>query len=101
MENIKGDIMTKSELIMKISEKSPHLTAKDIECIVNTMLEEISLHLENKGRVELRNFGAFDIKERKAHIGRNPRTGKNVDVPAKHVPFFKAGKLMRERLNNA
>ena len=92
-------IMTKSELIMKINEKNQHLTAKDVERIVNSILAEISLKLENGGRVEIRNFGAFDVKTRKAHVGRNPLTGESVDVPEKSVPFFKAGKLMRERLN--
>ena len=83
---------------MKISEKNQHLTAKDVEKIVNQILGEISLQLANGGRVEIRNFGAFDFKTRKAHVGRNPRTGESVDVPEKSVPFFKAGKLMRERL---
>ena len=92
--------MTKSELILKIAEQNPHLTAKDVEQIVNTILEEVALQLEKGGRVEIRNFGAFDIKIRKKHKGRNPKTGKIIDVREKSVPFFKAGKIMRERLNN-
>ena len=89
--------MKKSELITKISENNQYLTLKDVDRIVNSILTEISLQLENGGRVEIRNFGVFDIKTRKAHVGRNPRTGESVDVPEKLALYFKAGKLMRER----
>lgn len=91
--------MTRSELITSLSEKNPHLSARDIERIVSTIFDEITIALSNGSRVELRGFGAFSIKERNARAGRNPRTGETVQVEAKRVPAFKAGKKLRERLN--
>lgn len=91
--------MTKSELILRISERNPHLYQRDVEKIVTTIFDEISKALANGQRVELRGFGAFSVKKRDARIGRNPRTGDAVDVTAKLVPLFKTGKLLRERLN--
>ena len=92
--------MIKSELIEKIAERNPHLFQRDVEHIVNAILEEIVAALSRGDRVELRGFGAFSVKKRPARIGRNPRTGKQVSVSEKSVPFFKTGKDMRERLNN-
>lgn len=91
--------MTKSELILRLYEKNPHLYQKDVELIVNTIFEEISAALENGDRVELRGFGAFSVKKREARKGRNPRTGESVQVAEKHVPFFKTGKALHLRLN--
>ncbi|MEI7600951.1 MAG: integration host factor subunit beta [Aestuariivirga sp.] len=91
--------MIKSELVQKIAEKNPHLYHRDIERIVNTVLDEIINALKEGDRVELRGFGAFSAKARNARTGRNPRTGESVEVVAKHVPFFKTGKELRERLN--
>lgn len=91
--------MIRSELIQKIADDNPHLYQRDVEKIVNTIFDEISGSLANGDRVELRGFGAFSVKQREARVGRNPRTGESVDVEAKHVPFFKAGKLLRDRLN--
>lgn len=91
--------MIKSELIMVLAEENPHLHHRDVERIVNTVLEEIAAALERGDRVELRGFGSFGVKRRPGRIGRNPRTGEQVQVPPKHVPFFKAGKELRERLN--
>ncbi|MDA8716907.1 integration host factor subunit beta [Alphaproteobacteria bacterium] len=91
--------MTRSELIAKLAAKNPALYHRDIERLVGTILEEISGALERGDRVELRGFGAFSVRERKARLGRNPRTGSNVEVSEKKVPFFKMGKGMRERLN--
>ncbi|MBM2577570.1 integration host factor subunit beta [Jannaschia sp. Os4] len=91
--------MIRSELIQKIADDNPHLTQRDVEKIVNTIFEEITEALIGGDRVELRGFGAFSVKEREARMGRNPRTGEPVEVEAKHVPFFKAGKLLRDRLN--
>ena len=71
----------------------------DVEKIVETIFEEISDALASGNRVELRGFGAFSVKHRDARIGRNPRTGETVNVPAKRLPFFKTGKGLRERLN--
>ena len=91
--------MIRSELIQKISEENPHLIQRDVERIVNTVFEEIISAMARGDRVELRGFGAFSVKKRDARQGRNPRTGESVSVDEKHVPFFKTGKLLRERLN--
>ena len=92
--------MIKSELIAKIAETNPHLYHRDVERIVSTIFEEITSALVNGQRVELRGFGAFSVKTRPARIGRNPRTGEKVNVSEKHVPYFKTGKDLRERLND-
>ena len=91
--------MIRSELIQKIADENPHLYHRDVERIVNTIFNEITDALANGNRVELRGFGAFSVKKRDARIGRNPRTGESVQVEEKHVPFFKTGKLLRDRLN--
>ncbi len=92
--------MTKSELIQHVAELNPHLYHRDVERIVTTIFEEISEALARGDRVELRGFGAFSVKRRDARIGRNPRTGAAVQVAEKHIPFFKTGKLLRERMND-
>lgn len=91
--------MTKSELIARLAELNPHLYQRDVERIVTTIFDEIAAALSRGDRVELRGFGAFSVKRRDARLGRNPRTGQSVDVSEKAVPFFKTGKLLRERLN--
>jgi integration host factor subunit beta len=91
--------MTKSELILRLAEMNPHLFQRDIERIVSTIFEEISAALARGDRVELRGFGAFSVKRRGSRLGRNPRTGEAVSVSEKHIPFFKTGKELRERLN--
>ncbi len=91
--------MIRSELIQKIAEENPHLYQRDVERIVNTIFEEITSAMAHGNRVELRGFGAFSVKQRDARQGRNPRTGEAVDVEEKCVPFFKTGKLLRDRLN--
>jgi len=91
--------MTKSELIMRLAERNPHLFHRDVERIVTTIFDEITEALARGDRVELRGFGAFSIKQRDARTGRNPRTGESVSVIEKIVPFFKTGKQLRERLN--
>ncbi len=91
--------MTKSELIQRLAEKNPHLYQRDVERIVATIFDEISSALSVGDRVELRGFGAFSVKSRDARIGRNPRTGEAVHVERKFVPFFKAGKALRDSLN--
>ncbi|WP_424931512.1 integration host factor subunit beta [Amaricoccus macauensis] len=91
--------MIKSELIQKIAEENPHLYQRDVERIVGTIFEEIIDAMAEGHRVELRGFGAFSVKKRDARQGRNPRTGDTVEVEEKYVPFFKTGKLLRERLN--
>lgn len=94
-----GAQVIKSELVQRIAERNPHLYQRDIEKIVNAVLNGITDALVRGDRVELRGFGAFSVKRRDARLGRNPRTGDHVDVVEKAVPFFKTGKEMRERLN--
>ena len=90
--------MVKSELIERIAERNPHLYKRDVEHIVNAILEEVVAALSRGDRVELRGFGAFSVKSRPAYTGRNPRTGEPVTVSDKYVPFFKPGKGIRERI---
>ncbi len=92
--------MTKSELIMRIAEANPHLYHRDVERIVSTIFDEMSEALARGERVELRGFGAFSVKRRDPRVGRNPRTGTTVQVSEKHIPFFKTGKQLRDRLNS-
>ncbi|WP_194743494.1 integration host factor subunit beta [Thermaurantiacus tibetensis] len=91
--------MIRSELIQKIADLNPHLTLKDAERVVATVLDSIAETLAAGGRVELRGFGAFSTRARESRTGRNPRTGVPVAVEAKRVPHFKPGKELRERLN--
>lgn len=91
--------MTKSELILRLAERNPHLYQRDVERIVATVFDEISAALSRSQRVELRGFGAFSVKKRDARQGRNPRTGETVAVTSKRIPFFKTGKQLRDRLN--
>ncbi|MEH6519754.1 integration host factor subunit beta [Sulfitobacter sp.] len=91
--------MIRSELIQKIADDNPHLYQRDVERIVNTIFDEITSAMSQGDRVELRGFGAFSVKKRDSRVGRNPRTGETVNVEEKHVPFFKTGKLLRDRLN--
>lgn len=96
---VHGDVMIKSELVQIIADRNPHLYQRDVENIVNAILDEITETLASGNRVELRGFGAFSIKNRPPREGRNPRTGETVQVEEKWVPFFKTGKELRERLN--
>ncbi len=91
--------MTRSELIAGLTEDNPHLTVTDVEKIISALFDEMTSALARGERVELRGFGAFTVKRRQARSGRNPRTGETVDVAQKSVPFFKAGKELRERIN--
>lgn len=90
--------MTKSLLINLIGQQL-RLTRKEAEMAVNTVFDSISLSLEKGNRVELRGFGSFGLKERRSREGRNPKTGERVMVDAKRVLFFKAGKALRERVD--
>jgi len=87
--------MTKAELVEKVSGQI-NLTKKQTEVVVNTVFQSITDSLSDGKKVELRGFGSFRIRERNARVGRNPKSGAQVDVPAKRVPFFKAGKELRE-----
>ena len=91
--------MIRSELIQKLADENTHLFQRDVERIVNTIFDEITETMARGDRVELRGFGAFSVKKRDSRVGRNPRTGASVAVAEKHVPFFKTGKLLRDRLN--
>jgi len=93
--------MIRSELIQKLAQENPHLDQEDAKRIVHAVFERISSAMADGNRVELRGFGAFSVKRRNARTGRNPRTGEGVSVEEKHLPFFKAGKRMRDRLNGA
>jgi integration host factor subunit beta len=91
--------MIRSELVAKIAAENPELTQAEAEKVVRTIFENITEALAKDGRVELRGFGAFSVRHRDPRRGRNPKTGETLDVEAKSVPFFKAGKELRDRLN--
>ena len=91
--------MIRSELVQRLTDAHRDLTPREVEMIVSTFFNEITDRLAAGGRVEIRGFGAFSTRARDARTGRNPRTGKAVDVDAKRVPYFKPGKEMRSRLN--
>jgi integration host factor subunit beta len=91
--------LTKSELIKKVSGKLPYLAKKDVQTIVNTIFQNMSDALSRGEGIEIRGFGSFRIKVRRAKDGRNPKTGETVQVPKKRIPFFKVGKELRERVN--
>lgn len=90
--------MTRSDLIARLSELHPQLLTKDAELSVKVILDALSLTLSRGGRVEIRGFGSFGLNYRPPRLGRNPKTGDKVKVPAKYVPHFKAGKDLRERV---
>ncbi len=91
--------MTKSDLILRLAKKYPHLQAKHIEDIANVVLGTVTDALARGDRVELRGFGAFSVKRRDARRGRNPHTGQAVEVGERYTPFFRAGKQLRDDLN--
>jgi integration host factor subunit beta len=91
--------MIRSELIQKIASENTDLSSAEVERLVDTIFAKITDQLAQGGRVELRGFGAFSTRDRNSRVGRNPRTGARVHVPAKRVPYFKPGKGIRDRLN--
>jgi len=93
--------MTKSELIARLAERFPQLVAKDADLSVKMILDAMSEALAKGDRIEIRGFGSFSLNYRPPRIGRNPKTGAKVEVPAKYVPHFKAGKELRERVDIA
>ena len=93
--------MTKSELIETIARKQKHLPAKDVELAVKCVIELMSQSLAAGERIEIRGFGSFSLHHRPPRVGRNPKTGESVALPAKSVPHFKPGKELRERVNEA
>ncbi|MGB0954872.1 MAG: integration host factor subunit beta [Panacagrimonas sp.] len=93
--------MTKSELIERLALRQTHLMQKDVELAVRLVLDRVSMALAAQDRVEIRGFGSFALHHRPSRVGRNPKTGQPVMIPAKHVPHFKPGKEMRERVNRS
>jgi integration host factor subunit beta len=91
--------MTKSELIEIIAQKQKHLPSKDVELAVKHLLEIMSDALAGGERIEIRGFGSFSLHFRPPRLGRNPKTGEAVSLAGKHVPHFKPGKDIRERVN--
>lgn len=91
--------MTKSELIERLAQVNGTLNKRDAELIVNTIFGSIGDTLMQGGRVEIRGFGSFTVRERDAREARNPKSGAVVRIPAKKTPFFKTGKELRERVN--
>ncbi|NCP24734.1 MAG: integration host factor subunit beta [Erythrobacter sp.] len=92
--------MIRSELLNALAKDNPGLKAEEVEQVVDIFFDEIGQRLAEGGRVELRGFGAFSTREREARSGRNPRTGEQVQVAAKRVPYFRPGKEMRRVLND-
>lgn len=93
--------MTKSELIALLASRYPQLAARDTDIAVKTVLDAMTQALANGQRIEIRGFGSFSLSMRSPRIGRNPKSGEKVMVPAKQVPHFKAGKELRERVDAA
>jgi integration host factor subunit beta len=91
----------KSELVERVSAQNPHLYTRDLEKVVNAILAAIVMALSRGDRVEIRGFGVFSVRHRRARAGRNPRSGAIVAVNQKSIPFFKSGKEMRQRLNRS
>lgn len=91
--------MTKSELIEALSARQTHLKSDDVDLAVKTILEQMGDALADGGRIEIRGFGSFSLHFRPPRMGRNPKTGQTVALPGKHVPHFKPGKELRERVN--
>jgi integration host factor subunit beta len=92
--------MTKAELIERVSEKVDGLTKKQTEVVINTIFDGIKRALAQGDKIEIRGFGSFKIRNRRKREGRNPKTGEPVAVPTKRVPFFKAGKELRELVDS-
>lgn len=93
--------MTKSELIERLAQQQSQLNYRDIELAVKSMLEHMAQTLASGERIEIRGFGSFSLHYRPPRVGRNPKSGEPVSLPAKHVPHFKPGKELRERVNAA
>jgi len=91
--------MTKSGLIEAVAERTPHISKKDTEIVVNTIFESMARALKRGERIEIRGFGSFQVKVREARAGRNPKTGEPVQISAKRTPFFKVGKELKEMVD--
>jgi integration host factor subunit beta len=93
--------MTKSDLIERVAARMDHISKKDTELVVNTIFDSMTDALRTNDRIEIRGFGSFQVKVREAREGRNPKTGDEVRIPAKRTPFFKVGKELKERIDQA
>lgn len=93
--------MTKSELIALLAERFPQLALRDADYAVKTVLDAMTQSLANGQRIEIRGFGSFSLSRRASRVGRNPKSGEQVMVPAKYVPHFKPGKGLREQVDAA
>jgi len=93
--------MTKSDLIERVAARKEHVSKKDTELVVNTIFDSMTEALRSGDRIEIRGFGSFQVKVREAREGRNPKTGDEVRIPAKRTPFFKVGKELKERIDQA
>ncbi len=93
--------MTKSALIEEVAKRTPHISKKDTEVVVNTIFDSMIEALRTGDRIEIRGFGSFQVKIREARDGRNPKTGEPVHISAKRTPFFKVGKELKEMVDSA
>ncbi|MDH4227380.1 MAG: integration host factor subunit beta [Deltaproteobacteria bacterium] len=91
--------MTRSELIEEVTAKAPNFTKKDVEIIITSVFDSIADSLAKGEKIEIRGFGSFKVKQRNSRQGRNPKSGEGIKVDAKKVPFFKAGKELKERVD--
>jgi integration host factor subunit beta len=91
--------MTKADLVEEVS-KVTELTRKDSEVIVDTLFESVIKALRTGDKLEVRGFGSFRVRQRNARVGRNPKTGEKVEVPAKRVPYFKPSKELKDLIND-
>jgi integration host factor beta subunit len=93
--------MTKSGLIEEVAKRTPHISKKDTEVVVNTIFDSMIDSLKTGDRIEIRGFGSFQVKMREAREGRNPKTGEPVHISAKRTPFFKVGKELKEMVDRS
>ena len=96
-----GGKMTKSGLIEEVARRTPHISKKDTEVVVNTIFDSMIEALKQGDRIEIRGFGSFQVKIREAREGRNPKTGEPVHISAKRTPFFKVGKELKEMVDQS
>jgi integration host factor subunit beta len=93
--------VTKSELIERLAARQTQLSLKDVELVVKSLLEHMAQSLAQGERIEIRGFGSFSLHYREPRVGRNPKTGQSVQLEGKHVPHFKPGKELRDKVNES
>jgi integration host factor subunit beta len=98
---VERNTVTKSELIESIADRYEMLSSRDVELAIKTMIDSMAQVLATGGRIEIRGFGSFSLHYRAPRIGRNPKTGDTVKLTGKHVPHFKPGKELRDRVNSS